>query len=85
MTDQEETEIPLPNVKGSVIRKILTYLQHHLHEPAAEIEKPLKSAIMTEVVSAWDAAFIEVDQELLFGLLLVGSILASTRGFVLCS
>lgn len=38
-----------------------------------EIEKPLKSANMSEVVSEWDAAFVEVDQELLFELILAAN------------
>jgi S-phase kinase-associated protein 1 len=69
--DATETDIPLPNVKGAVLKKVIDYMQYHFENPAKEIEKPLKSAIMMEVVSKWDANFVEVSQELLFELILV--------------
>jgi S-phase kinase-associated protein 1 len=69
--DKDETEIPLPNVKGAVLSKVVTYLKYHVADQAKEIEKPLKSANMNEVVSQWDADFVDVDQELLFELILV--------------
>ena len=53
--DKEENEIPLPNVKASVLKKVVEYMRYHVDNPAREIEKPLKSANMAEVVSQWDA------------------------------
>jgi hypothetical protein len=53
--DKEENEIPLPNVKASVLKKVVEYMRYHVDNPAREIEKPLKSANMVEVVSQWDA------------------------------
>merc|ERR1712109_267376 len=41
--------------------------------PAKEIEKPLKSANMQEVVASWDADFVDVDHELLFELILAAN------------
>ena len=38
-----------------------------------EIEKPLKSANMAEVVSEWDAAFVAIEQEMLFELILAAN------------
>lgn len=72
-TDQDERNIPLPNVKANVLAKVVEYLNYHVNNPAAEIDKPLKSANMTEVVSQWDAQFVEVDQELLFELILAAN------------
>merc|ERR1712113_1292221 len=71
--DQMETEIPLPNVRGSILKKVIKYMQYHHTNPAKEIEKPLKSANMREVVSEWDANFVEVDQETLFELILAAN------------
>jgi len=71
--DKEAKEIPLPNVKAVVLQKVIAYMQHHAENPAKEIEKPLKSAIMSEVVSQWDADYVEVDQELLFELILAAN------------
>jgi len=71
--DKEEREIPLPNVKAAVLLKVTQYMKYHVDNPAKEIEKPLKSANMTEVVSTWDADFVDVDQELLFELILAAN------------
>lgn len=71
--DREETDIPLPNVKSSVLKKVVEYMRYHADNPSKEIEKPLKSANMAEVVSQWDADFVDVDQELLFELILAAN------------
>jgi len=71
--DKEEKEIPLPNVKAAVLKKVVQYMTYHADNPAKEIEKPLKSANMADVVSQWDAEFVDVDQELLFELILAAN------------
>merc|ERR1719290_478390 len=68
--DKQEKEIPLQNVKGATLKKVIEYMQYHHKNPAKDIEKPLKSANMKEVVSVWDAEFVQVDQEALFELIL---------------
>jgi len=65
--------LPLPNVKGSTLAKVVEYLKYHAETPAKEIEKPLKSSNMAEVVSQWDAEYVEVEQELLFELILAAN------------
>merc|ERR1712127_200197 len=59
--DQEEVEIPLPNVKGDVLKKVVQFMNYHVDNPCKEIEKPLPDKKMSEVVSQWDADFVEVD------------------------
>jgi hypothetical protein len=54
-----------------VLRKVIDYMMYHSENPAKEIEKPLKSANMTEVVGEWDSRYVEVEQEVLFELILV--------------
>jgi len=71
--DKEEKEIPLPNVKSAVLNKVVAYMKYHVDNPAKEIEKPLKSANMNENVSQWDADFVDVEQELLFELILAAN------------
>ena len=58
-------------MKASVLKKVIEYMMYHSENPAKEIEKPLKSANMTEVVGEWDSHYVEVDQEVLFELILV--------------
>jgi len=71
--DKDEKEIPLPNVKSAVLNKVVAYMKYHVDNPAKEIEKPLKSANMNENVSQWDADFVDVEQELLFELILAAN------------
>ena len=72
--DADETqEIPLPNVKATVLSKVIEFCTHHHKNPMQEIEKPLKSANMHEVVAEWDANFVDIEQELLFELILAAN------------
>eukprot|EP01033_Poteriospumella_lacustris_P010088 gene10088-7202_t len=71
--DEEAQEIPLPNVKSSILAKVIEYAQQYIAEPMHEIEKPLKSANMKEVVQEWYATFLAVDQDVLFELILAAN------------
>ena len=71
--DDAVAEIPLPNVKASVLKKVIDFCEHHKAEPMTEIEKPLKSAVMAEVVQKWYADFVNVEQVLLFELILAAN------------
>jgi S-phase kinase-associated protein 1 len=69
----ESIEIPLPNVKSQVLRKVIEFCEHHLQEPMTEIEKPLKSQNMVDVVQKWYADFVDLEQVLLFELILAAN------------
>ncbi len=56
-----------------MLQKVIDFCSHHEKEPMPEIEKPLKSANMNEVVSEWDAKFVDLDQEMLFELILAAN------------
>ena len=71
--DGEEQEIPLPNVKNTVLAKVIEFCKHHVNDPMPEIEKPLKSANMNEICPEWDAKFCEIDQEMLFECILAAN------------
>lgn len=71
--DDDELEVPLPNVKSSVLRRVISFCEHHVREPMHDIEKPLKSSNMAEVVSEWDANFVKVEQDVLFELILAAN------------
>lgn len=66
-------EIPLPNVKSEVLKKVIEFCDHHLGEPMTEIEKPLKSQNMADVVQKWYADFVDLEQVLLFELILAAN------------
>ena len=71
--EEDAQEIPLPNVKSHVLAKVIEFCRHYAEEPMSEIEKPLKSANMHEVVQEWYANYVDVDQELLFELILAAN------------
>jgi S-phase kinase-associated protein 1 len=68
--DDDDEEVPLMDVKTATLRKIVEYMEHYKDAKAPEIEKPLRSSDMTQVVPEWDASFVDVSQELLFELIL---------------
>jgi hypothetical protein len=49
-TDKDATEFPLLHVNGSIVEKVIKYMRYHHNNPAKEIEKPLKSSNMREVI-----------------------------------
>ncbi|ETW09084.1 hypothetical protein H310_01543 [Aphanomyces invadans] len=71
--DDEAQEIPLPNVKSTVLSKVIEFCSHHHNNPMPEIEKPLRSGDMHDVVSEWDATFVDIEQDLLFELILAAN------------
>ena len=71
--DATVAEIPLPNVKAQVLRKVIEFCEHHLSDPMTEIEKPLKSQAMQDVVQKWYADFVDLEQVLLFELILAAN------------
>ncbi|RLN78472.1 hypothetical protein BBJ28_00027052 [Nothophytophthora sp. Chile5] len=74
LVGNEVQEIPLPNVKSSVLAKVVEFCEHHRDSPMADIQKPLKSDNLSESVDAWDANFVELaDEEMLFELILAAN------------
>jgi S-phase kinase-associated protein 1 len=65
--EENEVEIPLPNVDGKTLEKVIQYCEHYLKEPMTVLEKPLKSANLTKIVQEFYADYIIniTDEELL--------------------
>eukprot|EP00386_Alphamonas_edax_P015525 GDKI01047379.1.p1 GENE.GDKI01047379.1~~GDKI01047379.1.p1 ORF type:complete len:169 (-),score=76.59 GDKI01047379.1:303-809(-) len=70
-----EEAIPLPNVKTAILTKVIEYCKYHKDKPVEEIAKPVKSNDMKEVVCEWDANFVDVEQDVLFELILAANYL----------
>lgn len=73
--DDEVPEIPLPNVTKETLDKVIEFCKHHVNDPLPEIEKPLTSNNLADIVPEWDANFIEVEQSTLFNLILAANYL----------
>ncbi len=73
--DDDSQEIPLPNIRTHILAKVITFFIHYVDIPALQIEKPLKNTDMAQVVPAWDAEFIDLEQAELFELILAANYL----------
>ncbi|QRV86976.1 Skp1 family [Ceratobasidium sp. AG-Ba] len=75
---ESEEPIPLKNVSSSVFKKVLEYCEHHRFEPIAlETDSPNDDPLKRQVseVGEWDQQFIQVDQEMLFEIILAANYL----------
>eukprot|EP00920_Eleutheroschizon_duboscqi_P004085 GHVT01009496.1.p1 GENE.GHVT01009496.1~~GHVT01009496.1.p1 ORF type:complete len:167 (+),score=21.85 GHVT01009496.1:1757-2257(+) len=70
-----DDSIPLLNVNTHILRLVIQYCERHSDSPPEEIQKPLKSADLSEVVSEWDHKFVDVERETLFELILAANYL----------
>lgn len=54
----EDTDIPMPDIKGDVLKKVVEYLTHYQDSDPKEIPKPLPSANLLDVAEEWDVNYI---------------------------
>ena len=67
---REGDKIGLPTVSLMVFRKVIEFCKyHHENGPMNNIEKPLRSPNLADITSEWDAAYIAMNQEMLFELI----------------
>ena len=65
--------IPLPSVKKAILDKVLEFCTYINQHPAPEIEKPLRSSNLADVAGEWYANFVNLEQELLFELIMASN------------
>ena len=70
-----EEQIPLPNVKKAILEKVIEFCKYMIDHVVPEIEKPLRSTDMSTVVEPWYANYINVEQEMLFELIMASNYL----------
>jgi len=69
-----EAPIPLPNVTGKILAKVVEYCKYHLEHPTPASEEK-KDDKKTDDIQPWDADFCKVDQATLFELILAANYL----------
>jgi S-phase kinase-associated protein 1 len=66
--DADDLDIPLPNVRTDVLKKVIEYCVHYAEEEMTPIKVPLKSNRIEETVQEWYAKYCDVEQNMLFEL-----------------
>ncbi|KAF8064669.1 SKP1B [Scenedesmus sp. PABB004] len=67
-----EDIIPLPNVPGKILAKVIEYCKFHVEAAKKVDDKPAKSE---DDIKQWDTEFVKVDQATLFDLILAANYL----------
>jgi S-phase kinase-associated protein 1 len=68
-------------VNESVLKKVIEWCEHHKNDPQPAQDDDSDSRKKTTDIEEWDQKFMQVDQEMLFEIILVGSptLIASSR------
>ncbi|MCJ1337482.1 hypothetical protein MMC09_002764 [Bachmanniomyces sp. S44760] len=67
--------IPIPNVNEAVLKKVIEWCQHHRGDPPASVDDDSDSRKKTTDIDEWDQKFMQVDQEMLFEIILAANYL----------
>ena len=83
--DGDADDVPLPEVKKAVLLKVIEFCEKHLVDPLPEIEKPLKSDNLSDVVPEFYGNFVDIKVEELYELTLAANYLDIKDLIQLCS
>ena len=67
--------IPIPNVNEAVLKKVIEWCVHHRSDPPAAADDDTDSRKKTTDIEEWDQKFMQVDQEMLFEIILAANYL----------
>jgi S-phase kinase-associated protein 1 len=67
-----EEMVPLPNVPGKILSKVIEYCKFHVEAAKQVDNKPSKTE---DEIKQWDTEFVKVDQATLFDLILAANYL----------
>ncbi|KAJ9133172.1 E3 ubiquitin ligase SCF complex, Skp subunit [Pleurostoma richardsiae] len=73
-TAVEAKAIPIPNVNEATLRKVMAWCEHHRNDPLPSGDEEDNSRRGTDV-EEWDQKFMQVDQEMLFQIILASNYL----------
>ena len=74
MDEEDEEEVPLPNVNAATLKKVIQWASYHKDDPPLPEDDDNKEK-RTDDISSWDADFLKVDQGTLFELILAANYL----------
>ncbi|KAL2917665.1 hypothetical protein HK105_202538 [Polyrhizophydium stewartii] len=73
--EDSDAPIPLPNVSGPVLEKVVEYATQHKDDAPPAPEDDTITAPRTDDISDWDKEFIKVDHAMLFDIILAANYL----------
>ncbi|KAH6693981.1 S-phase kinase-associated protein 1A [Plectosphaerella plurivora] len=71
----EGNPIPIPNVNEAVLRKVVEWCDHHKNDPLQTQDDDNDARKKTTEIDEWDQKFMQVDQEMLFEIILAANYL----------
>ncbi|KAG5924022.1 E3 ubiquitin ligase complex SCF subunit scon-3 [Claviceps pazoutovae] len=71
----ETNPIPIPNVNEAVLRKVIEWCEHHRNDPPQAQDDESDGRRRTTDIEEWDQKFMQVDQEMLFEIILASNYL----------
>jgi len=71
--DNINEPIPIPNVNEPVLRKVVEWCEKHRNDPIQSAEEENDNRKKSTDIDEWDQKFMQVDQEMLFEIILVRS------------
>lgn len=78
----DDEAIPLPNVNGNILHKVIEWCKHHKND--APVGDEDDSEKRTDDIPSWDQEFLKVDQGTLFELIMAANYLDIKRLLDLC-
>jgi len=73
--DVVDQAVPIPNVNEQVLKKVIEWCEHHRNDPATTPDDDSDSRKKTTDIEEWDQKFMQVDQEMLFEIILASNYL----------
>ena len=70
-----EDEIPIAQVNHRIMEKVIVFMDHMRSVAPPEIEKPLSSTDLSQFVGQWHADYVNVEQEMLFEIVMAANYL----------
>ncbi|KAL2156263.1 hypothetical protein VTH82DRAFT_1008 [Thermothelomyces myriococcoides] len=67
--------IPIPNVNDPVLRKVVEWCEHHRNDAIQSADDENDNRKKTTDIDEWDQKFMQVDQEMLFEIILAANYL----------
>jgi len=72
---ESDSPIPLPNVTSKVLKKVIEWCEYHRNDPVVIQDESDENRKKSTDISEWDQKFMEVDQEMLFEIILAANYL----------